>query len=443
MIRTRRPRRRYDQEPPRRVIVRGLVVLAGLAVFLWLGASSYNGVPGRDYRYVDAVVPQLGSLISHDPVRIGGVRVGQVASIHAAPRGEARLNLQLEPGTSVPQGTAIRIRANGLLGARFVELVPAEGNPPLAAGASLRGNANTLTYNVTDALDVFDRETRHALHPMLGDLAGGFAGQGAHVNDLLRIGAGNITQVSDLFRYLRYDAAGPVQRLFPAIQRGNLPFDASRNELAASFAAGATALAPFVTERAATRSALDEAPTALAAADTGLQAGRPLLSAARALSAEVRRTLPAAPGGLRAASALLVEARRPLERAQPLLRAVGTAVPAVLSLTRSADPLLRPARSLFDDLDAIVRVLGPYGCNLTNFAAVFRSMTGMGNRGPGGPNGPAMQFRLQSVSPLPTEAAGMKDATGVMKREAVPAPCRYLSTPYTIIDKPQSLGKAR
>src|SRR3954454_9644115 len=111
MIRARRPRRRYDQEPPRRVIIRGLVVLAGLAVFLWLGASSYNGVPGRDYRHVDAVVPQLGSLISHDPVRIGGVRVGQVASIHAAPRGAARLSLQLEPGTKVPQGTAIRIRA--------------------------------------------------------------------------------------------------------------------------------------------------------------------------------------------------------------------------------------------------------------------------------------------------------------------------------------------
>ncbi|PTL58168.1 MlaD family protein [Paraconexibacter algicola] len=434
--RTRRTRR-YDGEPPRRVIVRGLVVVGLLAGLAYLAAAFYNGVPGRDYRFVNAEVPRIGSLLDHDPVRLGGVRVGQVRSIELAPDGGNRLRLQLEPGTKLAADTGIRIRANGLLGARFVELVPGRSDVALADGAPIKGDDRALTFGATDALDTFDRETRGALRPLLGELGTGLAGQGANVNDLLRVGGREIVPTKKLFTTLR---TADLDGLLPSLRSGMVPLDDERVAITDLFGAGDRALAPFVVERDATRDALGAAPTALDAGDAGLRAGRPLLAAARSLSRQANLTLPRLPAGLRATSALLKEAPGPLDRATDLLDEVKPVVPSVLRVTGAASPLLKPATDLLADIVPVVRKLGPYGCDLENFGAVFRSMTGLGTRNTSGPNGPAMQFRLQIAAPVPTEALSLPDSTGLITREGYPAPCTYLAKPYPIIERPGGGG---
>ena len=441
-LRSSRGRRRYDGEPPARVLGRGLLVAALIGGLAWLATAFYDGVPGRDYRLVEARVPRIGSLLAHDPVRIGGVRVGQVTGIGLAPDGWSALELQIEPGTHIPAGTGIRVRANGLLGARFVELVPGRSRDELPAGQVLRGDDTSLTSGDTDALDTFDRETRGALRAVLGELGAGLAGRGRDVNDLLRAGAREIVPTKELFGELR-GAGGALDRLLPALGRAVTPLDAEREALGRLPDAAVRALRPLTSERDATRETLAELPPALAAGGSGLSTARPLLQAARELSGAVRRTLPPAPGGLRAASALLEEARGPLAQTDDLLRDARPAVPAALALTRAADPLLRPAGDLLDDLAPVLRKLGPYGCDLENFGAVFRSMTGLGTTNGEGPNGPLMQFRLQAASPLPTEAFSTRDVTGMLRREGYPEPCRYLAKPYPIIERPVALGKGR
>ncbi|WP_205698855.1 MlaD family protein [Conexibacter sp. SYSU D00693] len=435
---TTRRVRRYDDEPPVRVLGRGVAVLVLLAAFGWLSVKLYDGVPGRDYRFVDAQVPQVGNLISHDPVRLGGVRVGQVKAVDSGPGGTGRLELQIEPGTDLRADTGIRIRANGLLGSRYVELLPGRSREPLADGRAIVGGHDTLTYGATDALDVLDRETRGALRPLVGELGTGLAGQGRNVNDLLRAGAREIGPTSELFAALRTDATA---RLLPSLHAALVPLDDRRVALSALPAAASDALTPFVTERDATRATLDAAPGALAAAQAGLGAGRPLLVAAQGLSRAARRVLPDAPGALRATRALLAEAQDPLRKARPLLAEVEPTVPAALRVTSAADPLLKPVVGLADDLRRMADQLAPYGCDIKNFGAVFRSMTGLGARAPGGPNGAPMQFRLQIAAPVPTEALSMQDTTGLVVRDGYPDPCEYLAKPYPIIDKPQALAR--
>jgi virulence factor Mce-like protein len=437
-----RSTRRYDGEPPRRVIARGLVVVGMLAGLTYLAAAFYNGVPGRDYRMVDASVPRIGSLLDHDPVRLGGVRVGQVREIALGPDGSNRLKLQLEPGTRLPEDSSIRIRANGLLGARFVELVPGKSAAELPDGQPIVGDDRALTFGATDALDTFDRETRGALRPLLGELGTGLGGQGRNVNDLLRAGAQEIVPTKELFRTLN-EADGALDRLLPSLRAGMVPLDDARVPLTQLFTSGDRALRPFVEERDATRASVSAAPGALDAARAGLSAGRPLLAAARSLSRQTNATLPRLPGGLRATSALLREAPGPLDRATDLLDEVPDVVPSVLRVTRATSPLLKPAGALLGDLVPVVRTLAPYGCDLENFGAVFRSMTGLGTRNTSGPNGPAMQFRLQAAAPLPTEALSLQDSTGLLVREGYPAPCKYLSKPYPIIERPAILGGGR
>jgi len=440
---TRRRRRRYNTEPATRILARGLTVFALLAAMMWLAATLYNGVPARDYRYVDALVPNAGSLILHDPVRIGGVRVGQVRAIDAAARGNTRLKLQLEPGTRVPASTQIRLRANGLLGQRYVELLPGSDSTTLPDGAAIRGDSETLTYGVTDALDVLDRKTRGALAPLIGELGDGLAGQGQNVNDLLRAGSTNIVPVKELFTTLRRPEAG-VGRVLPSLLSGITPLEENRRNIGRLLAAGADALQPVVTERDATRAFLARAPGALAAADDGLTAARPLLRSTQRLARAARGVLPAAPRGLRATAALLIEARAPLRRSRTLLQDVQPTVPAVLRLTGAARPVLKPSTGLLNTVRSIASTIGPYGCDITNFGAVFRSMTGFGaTTTPGGPNGPAMQFRLQIATPVPSETLSQVDTSGLVRREGYAPPCKYLAKPYPIIQRPQTLRSGR
>ncbi|MHB8693257.1 MAG: MlaD family protein [Solirubrobacteraceae bacterium] len=424
--------RRYDTEAPVRVIGRGVVVLALVGFFIYLAVTLYNGIPLRDYRYVEAAVPNPGSLIPHDPVRIGGVQLGQVSSIGSTAGGEALLNLQLAPGTRVPADTRILIRANGLLGARYVELVLGHSKLQLPAGAIIHGDQNSLTFGVTDALDVLNTQTRGALRVMVNQLAIGVLGQGTHVNDLLRVGGQQVTPATALFQAL---AAAPAatHRLLSALAAASAPLDANRVQIAQLFGTAAAAVQPFVSQRSATRQTLSDAPGTLASAENGLAAGQHLLAAVRSLSVAIRGTVPPAPAGLVQARALLVEARSPLRQADTLLRAAAPAVPGALRITNAAAPVLGPTTKLLTGSLPIINTLAPYGCDLENFGAVFRSMTGFGSSAPGGPGGPPGEFRLQVASPTGAENLGMADPTGLVKRAGYPTPCEFLSKPYPIL----------
>lgn len=87
-------------------------------------------------------------------VRIAGVRVGRVDGIELADRW-ARVNLALDEGVELTEGTVARIANLGLLGDKFVmlELGP-PGAPPLPEGAVIQGYTPA---SFDEALDKFGR----------------------------------------------------------------------------------------------------------------------------------------------------------------------------------------------------------------------------------------------------------------------------------------------
>lgn len=436
-----RRRQRFNREPVSKVVARGVAVAALLGVFGWFALTVYGGIPGKSYDYVTASVPRTGNLLAHDPVRIAGRRVGQVKEVSTAGDGNALIRLQLEDGTELPADTTILLRANGLLGARYVELRLGRSPATLASGSIIRGDESSMTYGVTDALDVLDRETRGGLKSLVGELGKGTLGQGQELNDTLHDAGHAIVPEQRLMRRLARPDTG-LSQLLPALNAGMAPLDVNREPLMDLVGVAPDALQPIVDRADALRSALGEAPSALAAADTGLATGRHLLRSVRSLAVEARTTLKPAPGGLRAARALLDEAPTPLARTRDLLAAGDKAVPPVLRIVHGAAPLLTPLREVLSDLIPISNVAGRYGCDIVNFGAVFRSVTGFGGNGEG-PNGPAMSFRLTAAGPLPGEAIGTKDTTGLAYRESYTAPCKFLSTPYTIVERPTLGGKTR
>jgi virulence factor Mce-like protein len=427
--RTRAPRRRHDTEPPARVAAKGLIVAALAAVLGWIAISAYSGVPGRSYRTVYADVPQIGNLIQHDQVRIAGVRVGQVLGTSVARGGGARLRLQLEPGTTLTSDTQISVRANGLLGARYVQLVPGHSDRVLADGATIKGTSRSLTFGVPETLDTFDAATRGALGDLLGGLGNGLLGQGPALNQTIAINArvqpGFLKLIDEILA-----RPGAAQRLLPSLDSAVSAIDSAGQDVPNGIRAGAAALQPFAAKQPAIRGALDAAPPALDAADHGLNNGRRLLTAARALATSASLTLPSAPRGLRQASALLRESHTPLARANTLLQAVPPAVPAALKLTAALRPVLDPLHQGLGDVLPMLNKIAPYGCNIENLGAVFRSMTGFGGTGEG-PGGPAMEFRLQAVPSQETLGLDTGKAS-LVKRDGYPAPCKYMATTYPL-----------
>ncbi|MCW3040216.1 MAG: Mammalian cell entry related domain protein, partial [Solirubrobacterales bacterium] len=273
--RTRRRRRETDSA--RSVLLKAGATLGLIAAFLAFAITAIQGVPGRHYTTMYVAAAEVGSLRGHDKVAIGGVRVGQVVRTTSSRNG-ARIQMQLEPGITLARDTTVRIRANGLLGARYVQLIPGTDRTMLGDGATLRAGKDALTASVPDALDVFDAETRGKLGVAVAGLGRGVLGNGEPLNDGIRVGSDATGPFSDIMDSI-LARPGAAPRLVPGLDSAVGALNDSRTDLRRLFAPAATALRPFSERRSALRSTLDEAPASLAVATVGLQHGSRLLAA--------------------------------------------------------------------------------------------------------------------------------------------------------------------
>ena len=94
-------------------------------------------------RRIDAVFGTVAGLDDKSAVRMAGVRVGRVDGIGLAADGRsAKVRLLLEQPLSLTRGTSARIANLGLLGDKYVEIVPGPPTaPPLPADAVLAGTS--------------------------------------------------------------------------------------------------------------------------------------------------------------------------------------------------------------------------------------------------------------------------------------------------------------
>lgn len=121
-----------------RDFVVGLFVLAGLLSIAYLslqvGGLSYKGPGGL--RLV-AAFDAVGGLSERAPVRIAGVKVGQVERIALGDDLRAHVTLDLDPRLELSTDTVASIRTEGLLGDQFIELAPGGEEEILRPGDKL------------------------------------------------------------------------------------------------------------------------------------------------------------------------------------------------------------------------------------------------------------------------------------------------------------------
>jgi phospholipid/cholesterol/gamma-HCH transport system substrate-binding protein len=428
--RRRRTRRaRTDTKRPAIYLASGLLVLTVLGTLIAGALLTPSGLPILPYQRLTVDVPDAGVLREHNDVRVAGVRVGEVKHVTPTAAGRAEITLNLDPGTApVPRDSTVVVRGRGLLGTRFLEIVPGGSATALADGGRLAPARESLTAGVPETLDTLDQASRGGLGIMVRGLGAGLFGRADDLSDAFAVTPRGIQD----FRAIAGAVVardGAAERLLPSLRSASAGLDAARDDLALGLRPTAQTLLPLADGRTDLQAGLAAAPPAMDALTPALPAGSRLLASVRRLSAAASDTLPGAPRGLRAATALLRTSDHPLRQAAGLLRSARPAVPAVLRITDDVRPLLHPVDAALRDLAPPVRILGAHGCDIHNMTANWRSVLGYGVGG-GGPIGPLNNFRIEVIAG-PESVTGGSFGQQLPTNRLVPdhdlfsAPCKY------------------
>ncbi len=115
----------------------GSAILVALAILAYM-TFSVGGIPFLNEKgyLVSVIFDSAGGLEKKAPVRVSGVKVGQVEGVTLVETG-ARVTLRINTGIRLKAGGYAIVRSSGFLGDRFVEIVPGKGPAFLAGGAML------------------------------------------------------------------------------------------------------------------------------------------------------------------------------------------------------------------------------------------------------------------------------------------------------------------
>lgn len=104
----------------------GLLVLVGSAVLLWMtfAVGKYEFGEKRGYT-LQAVFDSVAGLDAKAAVRMAGVKIGTVEKVELEDS-RAKVTIRIYPDVKIQRGTKAMVKTLGLLGEKYVELVPPE-----------------------------------------------------------------------------------------------------------------------------------------------------------------------------------------------------------------------------------------------------------------------------------------------------------------------------
>ncbi|HUK55383.1 MAG TPA: MlaD family protein [Nitrospiria bacterium] len=115
----------------------GLVVLLGVLILTYMTfkVGGYRFGTEAGYR-IFALFDTVAGLDTKSKIRVAGVEVGQVETITLLD-GQAKVTLRINPDIKLRKGTQAAVRATGLLGDKYLELVPGKEEGYLKDGDSI------------------------------------------------------------------------------------------------------------------------------------------------------------------------------------------------------------------------------------------------------------------------------------------------------------------
>jgi virulence factor Mce-like protein len=177
----------------------GAVTVLVVVVAVFLSYQANQGLPFVPTYKVSAELPNTGTLVPGNEVRIGGQRVGQIKTIEpetiddaACPGNPAQrcttdvakvdmeLNQDLEP---LPQDSTLVVRSRSALGLKYLEVRRGNSDRGFAPGSTIPVSAaRPEPVEIDQVFDMFDEPTRDAIQVNLLEFGNALAGRGVDLN---------------------------------------------------------------------------------------------------------------------------------------------------------------------------------------------------------------------------------------------------------------------
>ncbi len=162
-----------------------LIILAILGYFI-LKIEDVKIGRGRGTRTISAVFDSVAGLDNKSSVRVAGVRVGKVKDVRLRPDGKAEVELEIDKDVRLHGNAFARVANLGLLGEKYVEIVPGSPNAPVIPEeqhVELRGSEPASMDDVTNQVSAIATDVKAITESLRGVVAGP-AGQ-QRLNDII------------------------------------------------------------------------------------------------------------------------------------------------------------------------------------------------------------------------------------------------------------------
>jgi ABC-type transporter Mla subunit MlaD len=327
-------RGRRDASIAANPILIGAATILVTVVGVFLAYNANNGLPFVPTYDVKVLVPDAAELVKGNDVRIGGKRVGAVATIKAIKTANGRfvsqLDLKLEKTVEpLRADTIATVRPRSTLGLKYLELKPGAHGRALPNGGTLPVTQAGRIVELDDVLNAFDAGTRAGIQDLVDRASNGVAGRGADLNDAL---AGLHPVLGNL---------GPVMTNLSDPRTALTGAIAGLNEAAGAAAPVSAQLGSLIDGAATTLGSLDAASKGLGGT----------LDRAPALMTQ-------ATSDLRAMSPVLADAARLANGLRPGADLLPAASRNLANVAQTGAPVLRRATRLGPDLEDLLKSLG-------------------------------------------------------------------------------------
>ncbi|HUA11104.1 MAG TPA: MlaD family protein [Solirubrobacteraceae bacterium] len=166
------------------VIILFVLSCFGLLMFLWASFGGPLPLKPKGYRFNVGFTRAL-ALTEQSEVRISGVTVGHVISVHLGPEGRSVATVEVD-GQYAPirRSSEAILRQKTLLGETYVQLIPKlpQAGPYIRDGGRLPNSHVKPSVTLDDIISTFNAETRQAFQTWQKDVALGINGRGEQIN---------------------------------------------------------------------------------------------------------------------------------------------------------------------------------------------------------------------------------------------------------------------
>lgn len=334
-----------------------IIATISVAAVIAVGAPfSYAYGQDNAVTFVVAEFTDASPLLEGNTVKINGVKVGEVATMRAID-GVARVALEFGPGSPpLHQDASAAIKADSILGERFVAVDPGSPAAPLLeTNGVIAADRTSSDVDLQELVNAFDNPTSSALAAMVGTLGAGFEGNGENVAAAISALAPAMDQTDQLVSVLR-DQNEVLNSLVDTVA----PVTAS---VAADDGARLDGLVQSLRDLFSTTSADKEA------LERTLAELAPTLTSARVTLAELRKTADSTTPTLRSLRPTTSQLEEFSEELDDFAEA---ADPALDEL----EPLLYQAKDLLLKAQPVAEKLRELGGDLKHSSASLRPVVG-------------------------------------------------------------------